>query len=188
MIHAAPIFSSGMILQREKEIPIWGTGTSGEQIVVSIQGQQAKTNVLADGQWSVLLPALMASKQETLTISGNDNTLLFSDIAVGEIFIAAGQSNMEFWMRYEAHYPEVVAQCDNPQIRFYDVPKIAYEGQEYDFDYSRMGVWRKATADNLEFFFRCRLLLCARTGTRTGCPNWHHWMQLGRYAFQRMDA
>lgn len=59
---------------------------------------------------------------------------------------------MEFWMRYDADMEEIRNTCGNPDIRFYDCPEISYEGQDQDFDYSRMGFWRTCDTENIEYF------------------------------------
>jgi sialate O-acetylesterase len=87
-----------------------------------------------------------------MTIAGKEETIRLTDIAVGEVWLAGGQSNMEFHMRYEKHVTEVKKKCTNPRIRFYDVPEIAFDEQEQAFDYSRMGIWRKATQEDLDYF------------------------------------
>ena len=152
MLKVPDIFMSGMMLQRERPIRIWGTAERGEQICVTIQQRQKTTITDDEGNWNIELDALYVSERETLIIQGADEVLVFEEIAVGDLYIAAGQSNMEFWMRYEPHFKDEWKECDNPQIRFYDVPKLAYDGQEDDFDYSRMGIWRKVAKKDLEFF------------------------------------
>lgn len=75
-------------------------------------------------------------------IKSETETITLEDISIGDVFLAGSQSNMEFWMRYDADMDEVRDTCGNPDIRFYDCPEISYEGQDQDFDYSRMGFWR----------------------------------------------
>jgi sialate O-acetylesterase len=60
------------------------------------------------------------------------------DVAVGEVWLAGGQSNMEFLLRDDAESAEEHA-VDLPNVRCYEVPKIAYEGQQNDRDYSKVG-------------------------------------------------
>lgn len=152
MLCTARIFQPGMILQRNKPAVVWGTGDAGRTVTVEIQGQRADTVVNADGTWQAVLPALTASEQETMTISDAEEKLVYSDIAIGEVWLAGGQSNMEYHMRYEKNLGEVRDNCENPRIRFYDVPEAAFEGQTECFDYSRMGIWRKAGPEEIEYF------------------------------------
>lgn len=146
------IFQSGMLLQREKPIEVWGYGKVGERIQVKLQGKSVETYVKQDRKWSLQIPALKTSCSETMVVQGETEQIQIEDIAVGEVFVAAGQSNMEFWMRYEEHYQEAVLSCENANIRFFDMPKLAYDGQEKDFDYHNVGIWRKASKVNLEYF------------------------------------
>lgn len=110
------------------------------------------TVVGTDGKWKVELSSLEASENETLTIQSGDQALIYEDVAVGEVWVAGGQSNMEFWMRYEKHKEDAMKDCPNKRLRFYDVPEVCYDGQIQEFDYSRQGIWREMTADNLEYF------------------------------------
>lgn len=153
----AAIFQDGMILQRNKPAVIWGTGAQGETIRGEIQGKEAAAAVDADGNWTLTLPALAASEEEELVLrsvspAGLEETKVFRQVAVGEVWVAGGQSNMEFHMRYEKHMAEAMKHCANPRVRFFDVPEVCYEGQSEEFDYSRMGIWRKADWENLEYF------------------------------------
>jgi hypothetical protein len=85
-------------------------------------------------------------------VAAGDERITLTDVAVGEVFIAGGQSNMEFWMRYDKEVEDYRPTCDNPRIRFYDQPKCSYPGQTNDFDYSKVGIWRKATPKDLDYF------------------------------------
>ena len=151
-ITLAKIFQNNMLLQREKPVAIWGHAAPEEDIRISIQGHTAYARTNKHGEWSAMLPPLAASVSETMTVCGMDSDIILHDVAIGEVFVAGGQSNMEFWMRYEAHLADALRSCENANIRFYDMPKLSYEGQENDFDYHNVGLWRKATAQDLEFF------------------------------------
>ena len=92
----ASIFQSGAVLQREKPVPVWGTAAPGEKVAVTFAGQTVSTTAAPDGRWSVTLAALPASTTPaTLTIEG-ENTVTLSNILVGEVWLASGQSNMEW--------------------------------------------------------------------------------------------
>lgn len=151
MLQTAAIFSEGMILQREKKVPVWGSADPGTTVSVSIQGQCVTTTAGEDGSFEAVLEPLLASEQETLVVKTDHEEICIRDVAVGEVWIAGGQSNMEFPLRYEKH-------CDgelgtvNTNLRFYDVPEICYEGQDQDFDYSSVGIWRKAEGEDLAYF------------------------------------
>lgn len=59
---------------------------------------------------------------------------------------------MEFHMAYEKHFAQEKEECQDEYLRFYDVPEIAYDGQMEQFDYSKTGIWRKATPGDLAYF------------------------------------
>jgi sialate O-acetylesterase len=141
-----------MVLQRELPVSVWGTAEPNASVEVRIQGQAASCAANADGNWRCQLAPLIASDAETLEVASGDDHTTLTDVAVGEVFIAGGQSNMEFWMRYDKEVEEYRPTCANPRIRFYDQPKCSYPGQTEDFDYSKVGIWRKATPEDLDYF------------------------------------
>ena len=152
MLRTAPIFQDGMILQREKPVTVWGTAAPGEQVTVELQGNIAAASADENGMWNVTLAELTASESETMKVYTDHECLVYEQIAVGEVWLAGGQSNMEFHMRYEKHRQEAREHCENSRIRFFDVPEVCYDGQLEEFDYSRMGIWRKATKEDLDYF------------------------------------
>ena len=88
------IFSSRMVLQRELPVPVWGAAAPGEKVSVSFDGQNLTTAADAEGKWMVKLKPLKTSKTgKTMTIKGS-NTITFSGVLVGEVWLCSGQSNM----------------------------------------------------------------------------------------------
>lgn len=146
------IFQNEMILQRDKEVKVWGSAAPKENICVSIQGQRKTVQTDDNGNWCVCLEPLQASFSEELIVDGREDHKVLTNIAVGEVWIAAGQSNMEFAMCFEKNYELALEFCENNYIRFYDVPKISFDGQDEAFNFQSVGCWRRASKDALKYF------------------------------------
>ena len=124
-----PLFQNHAVLQCDSRVPVWGTGRNGEKITVAFGGQMVSTTV-ADGTWKVwLVPMKANARPQTLGVRG-DNTIEISDILVGEVWIASGQSNMERQLGLRAGQQPIVdwenevAAANHPQIRQFQVPQI----------------------------------------------------------------
>lgn len=152
MLQLAKVFADGMILQQRKRVSVFGWTDAGKKVFVEIQGKKVEATADRQGSFLVWLDPLEASHQETLTVSDGEETICINDVAVGEVFIAGGQSNMEFPLRYEKFHEEAY-QTRDTDLRFFDMPKKYYDAQDEDFDYSAVGVWRKADSEeNLGWF------------------------------------
>ncbi len=94
----ASIFTDHMVLQRELPVVIWGSGKSGDTITVKFAGQEMSAPVDKDGRWQVTLKPLEASaepRELTVHSANGQADVKLSDVLVGEVWIASGQSNME---------------------------------------------------------------------------------------------
>lgn len=117
----APVFTDGAILQRDRPVEIWGTGRDGEKVEVEILGRKSAGEV-RDGRWSVTLPALPATESTTLTLRG-DAAVELTDVAIGEVWLLTGQSNMEWRLNQCAPLTDqLLATADNPRIRQLKIP------------------------------------------------------------------
>ena len=108
-----------MVLQQGKEGKI-GSGIPNQIVTVKVQGKICQTRSSEGGQWWAEVPELKASKQETLSVQSGDEEIVLKDVAVGEVWLAGGQSNMEFFLRYDKDFRETVKTCENQDIRFFD--------------------------------------------------------------------
>ncbi|MDO5411831.1 MAG: sialate O-acetylesterase [Lachnospiraceae bacterium] len=153
MLKAAMIFGNHMTLQREKTIKIWGTSDADADI--SIQLSDVRQPVLVKssetGDWMALLPPHTAAEGLTLTILSGEEKLIFTDVRVGEVWLAGGQSNMEYMLAFDAERETVLKDC-RKEITFFDYPKVSYEGELEQLDYSRFGIWRTCTPQNLPYY------------------------------------
>ena len=150
MLTVDRLFSSYLVLQRDKPVKVWGTG-DGEAVSVSVQGKSASAPVI-DGKWQVTLPALTASQAETLFVTSGEERIMVENVAVGEVWIAGGQSNMEFPLKFDAEARKVIPTANNPDIRYFDCPKAKFEGQEKEEDYRQFGFWRPLNPSNAPFY------------------------------------
>jgi sialate O-acetylesterase len=112
------VFSDNAVLQRDKPIAVWGTADAGEKVSVSFSGKTANTTADAVGKWRVDLPALPANLTPTDLVIKGKNTITRTGILVGEVWIASGQSNME-WMVKESDEAalEIPSSARFPMIR-----------------------------------------------------------------------
>jgi len=91
----AHIFQDNMVLQRELDVPVWGWAGPGTDVTVTFADQTVQAKADADGRWRVTLEPLTTSAEgRTLTAKIGDTTIERNNVLVGEVWIAAGQSNM----------------------------------------------------------------------------------------------
>ena len=93
-VQLPPLFSDGMVLQRDLQVPVWGTADPGESITVSLAGQDVTTKADSAGKWMVKLAPLKTEKTGKEMIVKGTNTLTIKDVLVGEVWLCSGQSNM----------------------------------------------------------------------------------------------
>lgn len=119
-VTAASVFGSGMVLQRDRPVPVWGRAAPGEAVTVRFGGEEVAAVAAADGRWRATLPAMPADATgRDLTVAGHANTLRFDDVLVGEVWLGSGQSNMGLPLRSCANPAEEAAAADFPAIRFF---------------------------------------------------------------------
>lgn len=99
-VELAPLFADNMVLQRDSEAAIWGKAEPGARVVITSTWAKGKTVVHADdqGKWNVMLATPSAGGPHELTFNDGDR-LTLKNILIGEVWICAGQSNMEMTMR-----------------------------------------------------------------------------------------
>jgi len=91
-VRPAEIFNSHMVLQRDADVPIWGRAEPGETITASFKQQRVSSVADAEGNWEVRLAPEPYGGPFILILRGN-NTIEFTDILVGDVWIVGGQSN-----------------------------------------------------------------------------------------------
>lgn len=142
----AAVFSNHCVLQRGKNICIFGEGTDGNEVAVSLAdstGTVIRTNkaTVENKCWRTYLAPLPAQTGCSLTVSCNGVNKTFTDVAVGEVWLAGGQSNMEFELGNCTEGPAELANEKAPNVRFYYTQKISWMDSKF-FESERKTSWQ----------------------------------------------
>lgn len=133
----AAVFSDHCVLQRNKNICIFGTAAEGSSISVEISNSKSQvisknTAATYGSRWEVILPALPAQNDCTMKVScSTGDSKTFTDISIGEVWLAGGQSNMEFELQNCTEGPDELQNEKNPNVRFYYTNKIGWMDEAF---------------------------------------------------------
>lgn len=124
-LFVAPIFSDHMVLQQNSLVTLWGTGTPGGLIKIeSSWGESSQTDVDANGYWETMLQTTSYGGPHQLVVTSNNQIIKFDDVMLGEVWLASGQSNMEWPMIARIdNQKEEIQKANYPNIRYFNVPK-----------------------------------------------------------------
>lgn len=177
-VELAPLFADNMVLQRDSEAAIWGKAEPGARVVITSTWAKGKTVVHADdqGRWNVMLATPSAGGPHELTFNDGDR-LTLKNILIGEVWICAGQSNMEMTMRgfmgqpVEGAAELILAAKPSVPIRSCNLSRIKSLELEEEcdarwFEHTSEGV---AEASATAYFFAKRL--CDVLGVPVGIIN-----------------
>jgi len=141
------IFQSNMVLQRDKEVKIWGFGDKGEKVSVTIGDRKVSATTGKDAKWIIQLPAHKAGGPYVISINGHTNSIELKNILFGDVWICGGQSNMQFTVD-QTKFP-IDDSLKNPQIRIF----TASIGMDYVPTKNLSGgKWQEASANTIKSF------------------------------------
>ncbi|MEZ5944608.1 MAG: sialate O-acetylesterase [Planctomycetaceae bacterium] len=151
-VHAAvklpTILESGMVIQRDQPVRVWGTADAGEKVTVTLGDATKSATANDSGAWLVELPAQKADgKAREIRVRGT-NEIVLTDVLVGEVWIGSGQSNMEWQLTNTHGAPDDIAAAGNPNIRLYHVPKVQEKGPASDIN----AHWTACTPETVPTF------------------------------------
>ena len=119
-LSVSPLYSDNMVLQRRKPLAISGTADAGDKVTVKLGGTTLKAETGLDGRWSVEFPPMEAATGLTLAISTKGKALEYSNVAIGEVWLCSGQSNMSFALASGKGGKEAAEASEDPNLRFFD--------------------------------------------------------------------
>lgn len=114
------VLADHMVLQRGLPTHVWGMSASREAVTITFRSESRATTADDLGRWSVYFSPGEAGGPYQMVVKAT-NTITLNDILVGDVWVASGQSNMEFPMRYADNAPAEIAAAKYPEIRFFRV-------------------------------------------------------------------
>lgn len=145
MLKTAAVFTSHMVLQRDKNIAVWGmcdnTSVTGE-----LNGKKIAADV-ADGKFMLTFPPQAAGGPYTLQITSEEEKITFEDIMIGEVWFAGGQSNMELELQNSFEGDKELAKIQSENVRYYYAPKKPFDGEELEAELAKSS-WELPNKEN----------------------------------------
>lgn len=185
MIKISPMFSDSMVLQRGKNIRVFGTGDNGCRVKVTLGDDTAGCSVYG-GKWQVTLPARVQENGLAMTVESEGFSRTFTDVAIGEVWLAGGQSNMEYELQNCTTGKEHLENDAGVDVRFYYTQKIVNKEPRYEEVITNNG-WQLFDSERAKCWSAVGYIFAKRLSERLGCTvgvigcNWggtkaSHWM------------
>ena len=165
-VKTSPMFASNMVLQRDRDVKIWGTADPGEKVTVAFAGQSVEAVADANGDWEATLAPMAASKEDRqMVVKGEGDEVTLDNVLVGDVWLCSGQSNMEMsfgWGIIDGDNFKAEAAEKFPFIRNMKIRKVTADYPQAAAPVERQwnkasDVWGGCTATG--YFFARRLAL-----------------------------
>jgi sialate O-acetylesterase len=158
----AALFSDHAVMQRDIAIPVWGWTTPHATVSVTLGDNRAMTKAGADGKFLVRLAPMSAGGPYRLEARGAEaaEVAVAKDVWVGEVWVASGQSNMQYTLgdlgRVAA---KAAAESADPGLRMITIPRLALAGRQADVvaDWKLAGPQDAASFSAVGYFFAKKL-------------------------------
>lgn len=145
-LRTAAIFSDGMVLQRETPICVFGTCDEKQEITVILDDMEVRT-MSRDGEWKAFLPPKPAGGPYQMKVTTKEEVIVYHDVYLGEVWLAGGQSNMEFELRNCSTGLEEISNTKDTLLRFYQVNRSSYIEEEF-YRKEEMNRWQYETEES----------------------------------------
>ncbi|WP_183557879.1 sialate O-acetylesterase [Mucilaginibacter sp. SP1R1] len=149
-VATAKIFADNMVFQQGIPVKIWGTATPGEIVSVKLGTKTAAIRTAPSGKWLLSLPAFNYGGPYVLRVSTLREVINYQNVMIGEVWLASGQSNMNFAIgRPVDDMEKVLAGAAYPMIREFNVPA---QVSKMPLDDLKGGQWLVCNSHNVPEF------------------------------------
>jgi sialate O-acetylesterase len=164
------VFGNAMVLQRDRELPVWGWAHPGARVNVRFAGQSHTVRSGKDGRWQIRLNPMPASDEPREFIVASEDTTqtrAFEGVLVGDVYLAGGQSNMAITLAGSQAGPLEVQRANHPMLRFFRVPLLASPGRAVE---DVVGEWTACSSQTAAEFSAVAYYFGRKLVTETGVP------------------
>src|SRR5690606_19005396 len=147
-VRPAGIFSSDMVLQRARDIVVWGLADKGERVSITFNKITKKTKPDAAGKWKLVFPPMPAGGPYEMKVQGR-NLIIFGNILIGDVWICSGQSNMGMTVKSSNDAEKEITAANFPSIRLMHVPRNMPVTPVDDI---KSAVWKTCSPENIPNF------------------------------------
>lgn len=159
-------FGDHMVLQRDMPIKVWGEANPGKRVVVELDGKRVSTRADKSGRWEANLPEFAAGGPYVMKVKSGKETIEYSDVLVGEVWLCSGQSNMEWRLRDVRNADVEVANADYPMMRSFNV----VQAMNYTPQDNLNGAWQVCSPATAHDFSAVAYFFALNVHTQTGIP------------------
>ena len=169
------IISDNMILQQNAKVALWGWAQPGEKVSITATWSNKSISVTtaASGKWLTYVNTIKAGGPYQLTFKAS-NSVVVKNILLGEVWLASGQSNMEFFVGKTSsasytgviNHDDVMKDAEHPDIRTIDVPNKVADEPQTDFK----GEWKLCSARTVDSFSAVAYFFAKEINKATGFP------------------
>lgn len=121
----AAVFGDHMVLRQGRPALLFGEATDGAVVTASVNGLTASATARG-GRFQVTLPPAPAGGPYALSLTDGEAVFQYTDVYYGEVYLAGGQSNMEWELQNALDGARYIAEANLPLVRYYNVPKSPY--------------------------------------------------------------
>lgn len=173
-----PVFSDHCVLQRDKEIHLFGEGRPGVSLraTLILDGQVVRegSTVIEEGsqRFLITLPAVASEhglENYELHITDGETETIYRDVVFGEVYLAGGQSNMELELQNALDGKQILATEKNCRVRFYYTRKESYLDQAF-FDHSRTDGWTLFSKEDAKAWSAVGFFFARELSNQLDCP------------------
>ena len=164
-----PCFGSNMVLQRGRDIPVRGVAVPDAEVEVAIGESSAKAVAGKDGNWKVTIPSQKAGGPLKVIVKSGDETVALENVMIGDVWLCAGQSNMNYSMGSLPHAEGKLKKANHPNIRLFKMSYRVVREPDNSFSPKQNG-WSVCSPESAKWFSAVAYYFAENLGKKVDVP------------------